>query len=110
MMNRTTQMSETSIVALALLAGILLGAIFYGGLWWTVRRSVSSGSSSAWLIGSFVLRAIIAVSGFYLVSQGDWRSLPACLLGFLAARICVTRLIKRAPRPQEKRFVQGTGP
>jgi F1F0 ATPase subunit 2 len=103
-------MSETSILALALLAGIMLGAIFYGGLWWTIRRSVSSGSSSHWLIGSFVLRAIIAVGGFYIVSQGDWRSLPACLLGFLAARICVTRLIKRAPRRQKKRCVQGTGP
>jgi hypothetical protein len=26
----------------ALIAGVLLGAMFFGGLWWTVRKGVSS--------------------------------------------------------------------
>jgi F1F0 ATPase subunit 2 len=94
-------MSETLVLTAALLAGILLGAIFYGGLWWTVRRGVLSKSLGAWLIGSFVLRAVIAVGGFYAVSHGDWRSLPACLLGFIVARIAATRLSagRRLARP-----------
>jgi F1F0 ATPase subunit 2 len=85
-------MSEVSILALALLAGVLIGIIFYGGLWWTVRRSVSS-PSSVWLIGSFPLRMIIAIGGFYFVSQGDWRRLVTCLAGFLMGRIGVTWLL-----------------
>jgi F1F0 ATPase subunit 2 len=84
-------MTEISGLSVALLAGILLGAIFYGGLWWTVRRGVSSKNFGAWLIGSFVLRAGIAVSGFHAVAHGDWRCLLACLLGFLFARVCATR-------------------
>jgi F1F0 ATPase subunit 2 len=102
-------MKESSILTLALLAGLLLGTIFYGGLWWTVRSTVSSRSAGAWLIGSFLLRAIIALGGFYFVSRGDWRSLLACFLGFLVARIVVTR-VTRAPLGTKNRLVRETGP
>ena len=32
-------MNETLALVLAWLAGGVLGAIFFGGLWWTVRKS-----------------------------------------------------------------------
>jgi F1F0 ATPase subunit 2 len=102
-------MTGSSILILAPMAGILLGAMFYGGLWWTVRSTVSSKSSGAWLIGSFLLRAMIALGGFYFVSRGDWRSLLACFLGFLVARIGVTRLT-RAPPAAKTRFMRETDP
>jgi F1F0 ATPase subunit 2 len=86
-------MSESALI-LALLAGIALGAIFYGGLWWTVRSSLSCRSLGVWLIGSFLVRAAIALVGFYGVSQGDWRRLLACLVGFLIVRVGVTRLTR----------------
>jgi F1F0 ATPase subunit 2 len=107
-MDRTKPVSETSLLITALIAGLLLGAIFYGGLWWTVHRSVSSKTLSLWLTGSFALRAIIAVSGFYFVSQGDWRRLLGCLLGFVVARIGVTRLT-RIRGGRKDRCVQGAG-
>ena len=31
-------MSDAAMLALAGCAGMLLGAAFFGGLWWTVRR------------------------------------------------------------------------
>jgi len=102
-------MSEMWILAMALLAGISLGALFYGGLWWTVRRSLWRKNTGVWLIGSFLLRATIAAGGFYYVAQHDWRSMLGCLLGFLSARICVTRLT-RAPPQRQHRFAGGTGP
>ena len=100
---------EASILMLALFVGILLGAIFYGGLWWTVRRIVSSKAPGIWLIGSFVLRSMIAVGGFLFVARGDWRSILACFIGFLAARIVVTRLT-RAPRNTKTRLIEETSP
>jgi F1F0 ATPase subunit 2 len=101
-------MSDISLIIAALLAGLLLGAIFYGGLWWTVRRSVSSKTMSLWLIGSFALRAAIALGGFYLVSQGEWRRLLVCLLGFVISRIGVTCLTKMLSRPKDH-CVPGAG-
>ena len=93
-------MSETSafIVALVLplLAGVLLGMFFFGGLWWTIRRGVSSKEPAALFFFSLLLRTGMAMGGFYFVARGDWRRLLACLLGFFLARILVTRLT-RAP-------------
>ena len=89
-------MSEAPTLILALLAGVSLGTIFFGGLWWTIRRGVASARPAAWFLGSLVLRAIIAAAGFIFVAQGDWRRLVACLLGFLLARLVVMRLA-RAP-------------
>jgi len=85
--------SDIGPIIEALAIGIFLGLLFFGGLWWTVRHSLSSPAASVWLIGSFPLRMIITVGGFYFVSLGDWRRLLACLLGFLIARIGVTRLL-----------------
>ena len=43
-------MSETSAIILAMLAGSLLGTVFFGGLWWTIQRSVGVqwAGSSVW--------------------------------------------------------------
>jgi F1F0 ATPase subunit 2 len=102
-------MRESAGLILALCAGILLGTIFYGGLWWTVRRCVSSKSPGVWVIGSFVLRAIIALGGIYIVSRGDWQRLLACFLGFLVARIVVTRLTRIRPATKPPLLLE-TGP
>jgi len=50
----------------------------------------------------------VAVTGFYLVSHGEWRKLAACLAGFLLARIAVTRLI-RIPAANSTRILQEGG-
>ncbi len=80
-------------------AGVLLGGIFFGGLWWTVRKMVSSNMSAVWFLGCFLLRMGVALGGFYLFALGSWESLASCLLGFITARIIVTRLTKPSERP-----------
>ena len=66
--------------------------MFFGGLWWTVRKGVSSKQPALWFFGSLLLRMSIALAGFYFVSGGHWERLLACLLGFVIARLIVTRL------------------
>lgn len=85
-------MSEAMTLTLALLAGMLLGAMFFGGLWWTVSKGLASPRPAQWFIGSLLLRLGIALSGFYFAAGGDWKRLLACLLGFILARAIVTRL------------------
>ncbi|OIQ76847.1 N-ATPase, AtpR subunit [mine drainage metagenome] len=92
-------MNEALSLAFALIAGVLLGAIFFGGLWWTIRRSVSSKRVALWLFGSLLLRTGIVLPGFYFVMQGDWQRLLAALLGFILARIAVTRLTQATQPP-----------
>ena len=92
-------MNETLTWALAGLAGGLLGAIFFGGLWWTVQKVVSSTRSTLWLLGSLLLRTSIALAGFYLIARGHWERLLVCLLGFMIARLIVTRFTRAAAKP-----------
>jgi F1F0 ATPase subunit 2 len=85
-------MNEALSLAIAMVTGVLLGVMFFGGLWWTVRKSFSSKQPALWLFGSLLLRMSIALAGFYFVSGGHWERLLVCLLGFVMARLIVTRL------------------
>jgi F1F0 ATPase subunit 2 len=87
-------MTETLSLALALAAGLVLGAMFFGGLWWTVLRGVSSSNPALWFICRLLLRSSIALTGFYLVGNEHWERLLVCLLGFIVARFIVTRLTR----------------
>ena len=87
-------MNETLTLALAWLAGGALGAIFFGGLWWTVRHGASSKHPALWFLGSMVVRMSIILAGFYFVGRGDWQRLVACLAGFIIARFIVMRLTR----------------
>ena len=85
-------MSEALMLSLAGVAGLIMGAIFFGGLWWTVRKGVSSKRPALWFLGSLLLRTGVVVAGFYVVSDGQWQRLLACLFGFAVARFIVTWL------------------
>jgi F1F0 ATPase subunit 2 len=92
-------MNETLNLVLALVAGVLLGAIFFGGLWWTVSKGLSSRWPALWFFGSLLLRTSIALAGFYFVSGSHWERLLLCLLGFVISRLIVTRLTRAAEKP-----------
>jgi F1F0 ATPase subunit 2 len=87
-------MNEALSLSAALIAGMVLGAFFFGGLWWTVRRGVSSKRVALWFLGSMLLRTGVVLLGFYFVLGDDWRRLVAGLLGFIVARLIVMRLTR----------------
>jgi F1F0 ATPase subunit 2 len=73
-------------LALAGVAGGLLGMGFFVGLWWTLRRALASPRPALWVGCSLLLRSVFVAIGFIVVSSSDWQRLLACLLGFWAAR------------------------
>jgi len=93
-------MNETLSLVFAWLAGVLLGAIFFGSLWWTVRKGVSSKQPALWFFGSLFLRMCIILSGFYFIGRGSWERLLMCLLGFVMARFIVIWLTRPSERIQ----------
>ena len=91
-------MNELLQLVLVLMVGLLLGALFFGGLWWTVLKGVSAKRPALWFGASLLLRSAIVLAGFYYLAGPHWQRLLACLLGFIAARAVVTRLTaKRMP-------------
>jgi F1F0 ATPase subunit 2 len=81
----------------ACMAGIALGTVFYGGLWWTVRESMTSVRPALWVLISLLVRMGLVLTGFYFVAGTHWERLVVCLLGFLAARGGVT-WVTRLPK------------
>ena len=92
-------MNETVTLVLALVTGVLLGGMFFGGLWWTVRKSISSKQPAFLFLGSLLLRTSIVLVGFYFIARGHWERLLVCLVGFLVARIIVTQVTRVADKP-----------
>ena len=84
-------LNEPLSLMLALLTGVLLGLIFFGGLWWTVRRGVSSNWPALLFCCSLIIRVGITLAGFYLISSGHWERLVSCLIGFLMMRFSLVR-------------------
>ena len=94
-------MSEIPALALALATGVLLGAFFFGGLWWTVQKGVTSDRPALWFLGSLLVRTTMILAGFYFVSQGHWSRLAMCLLGFVIARLIVVRRLTHSPAEEQ---------
>jgi F1F0 ATPase subunit 2 len=88
-------------LAFALIAGIMLGAIFFGGLWWTVRKGVSAKHPAFWFFYSMLLRTCIVLLGFYFILGDSWQRMLAGLLGFIVARLIVMRLTLEAKQTSQ---------
>ena len=92
-------MNDTVTLVLSLVTGVLLGGMFFGGLWWTVRKSISSKRPAFLFLGSLLLRTSIVLVGFYFIARGHWERLLVCLLGFVMARLIVTLLTGAGEKP-----------
>ena len=90
-------MVDLRSLAPVFVAGLVLGAIYFGGLWWTVRRGLAAAQPALWFLGSLVLRTGIAAGGFFLVAGTEWERWLTCLLGFIVARFTVHRLTQETP-------------
>ena len=85
-------MNDIALFFAVFLAGGLIGTVFFGGLWLTVQKGLTSEHPALWFFGSTLLRTGFALAGFYFISQGDWRKILLGLLGFFIARVVITRL------------------
>lgn len=95
-------MGEPLAWALAGLAGVALGAFFFGGLWLTVRAAAASKRTALWFAGSLLVRTAVVCGGFFVVSGGRLGCLLACLLGFVLARAAAVRLTGPAAAAHRK--------
>lgn len=86
-------------------AGVALGAFFFGVLWLTVRSIPSASAPVPLAAGSYLVRLCGLGIGLYVVVRlGDAGSLLAALLGVLAAR----QLIIGRIAPEHGRIVRAS--
>ena len=65
----TLSSSAVLVLAIAAVVGVVLGLVFYGGLYWTVSRGLVSKRPALWFLFSLLARVSIVIAGFYFVSS-----------------------------------------
>jgi F1F0 ATPase subunit 2 len=88
-------MTDNIYIVASLAAGMVLGALYFSGLWYTVRHLPDSKRPFMSLFGSFAVRAGIVLGGFYFVAGGHWERFIAVLIGFILMREILIRRIGR---------------
>ena len=84
-------MNSTRLALGAFATGGVLGALFFVGLWWTVKTGFVSRTPMLWFAGSLMLRTSLILAGFYLISAEGWQGLTLCVFGFFSARLVIMR-------------------
>lgn len=85
-------MHDSLRLAMVWAAGLALGLMFFGGLWWTVRQGLVSNRPALWMLISVVVRFGVLLTGFYYLSGGQWHRMLACVIGFITAKLIATWL------------------
>lgn len=85
--------------AVAFVAGVILGGLYFGLLWATVRRLPHARRPGLLAAASLVTRVLLLAAGLWVVMQGEALRLLVALAGVLAARTLMIRRIR--PRGQE---------
>ena len=79
--------------AVSLCLGMLLGAFYFAGLWWTVKKLNSIRNIAPLILLSMLIITGVVMVGFYVFMGNDWRQLLMGLLGFIVIRLFATRFI-----------------
>lgn len=86
-------MNEMLTLLLVTVAGFILGICFFGSLWWTIRRGLTTKRPALLFLASLLLRFSLTLAGFYFIANGRLQLLLMCLLGFIIGRFMMVRFI-----------------
>ena len=101
-------MNETLRMILIFIVGVALGLMFFGGLWLTVKKTVTSIKPASLILGSFIVRMVLVLTGFYFIGVGNWQRLLTALAGFIIARFLVLHFTRTKPSPIKKEVTYET--
>jgi len=88
-----------SVLLAGFAAGLVLGLVFFIGLWFTVRAIARSRRPGALMAASAIGRIVVAVAGFTVIAlTAGWRGVLAGLVGFIVARLATMRAVAGAGR------------
>lgn len=67
-------------------AGLVLGLVYFAGLWWTSKRVARVASPKLFFFGSFALRMAVLLAGIWFVTKGHPVGTALAMAGLLVGR------------------------
>ncbi len=101
---------NAAVMALTLALGALIGALYFGGLWWTLARLGRWRRPALALSVSFLARALPALAVFVLLARLGPMPLALALVGFLVMRLALSAWIRPTPPSSGARVAEGGRP
>lgn len=95
-------MNQAVLLALAFGGGLVVGLLYFGGLWFTVSYLPRARRPELVSLGSLVLRLALTLVAFYLIMGGRWERLLVALAGFVLMRTVLVRRLGPAQIPDER--------
>jgi F1F0 ATPase subunit 2 len=83
--------SDLPFLLVSIVAGFVLGLLYFWTLWLTAQRLPTSKQPAMLMFGSYFGRTFVLLGSFYLLMDGSWLRLILMLLGFIAARMIMVR-------------------
>jgi F1F0 ATPase subunit 2 len=71
--------------------GVAAGALYFSGLWYTVRQLPTTQRPVLLLIGSFTLRLALLLGAIFLFTRTHWSYVVTAVFGLLLARTLLIR-------------------
>ncbi len=81
------------------IVGVLLGILYYGGLWLTLRNLAKLRYPALWVSISLLLRTLAVVFVLYILFAKTWQPLLIALIGMLFARTVLVQRIRPGQDP-----------
>ncbi len=82
-----------------LFIGIILGIIFFGGLYLTVKKINQVKNPSVLFISSFIIRIALLLGGLYYISKKGYLGVLFALVGIILVKFVMIFIINK---PNEK--------
>ena len=91
----TSDVMATALgIVAGLICGLVTGALFFGGLWWTVQRLTASPHPALLAMASLLVRLALLVVGLWATSQLGLSAMLAAGVGLLVARQLIVRQVR----------------
>lgn len=94
-------MEEMKMI-LAFIVGALLGVVFFGGLYVTVKKLSSMKYPALFMMLSLLVRLVIMAGGIYLIMDGEIRNLLSAMAGILIVRFLMIQSLGKTV-PEERK-------
>ena len=83
---------------IAFIVGILVGSLFFGGLYLTVKKLTSLKYPALFMILSLIVRLVILAGGIYLIMDGGIKNVLSAMAGIILVRfVMIAKLGKALP-------------
>lgn len=77
------------------IVGVLLGLVFFWGLWSTVKAFDRSRQPALVLMVSFLMRISVVLVGFYFIARyAGWPHVLIAMCGFILSRMFISQRLK----------------